>query len=97
MESETSRAGHRRRTLQAKLQVDKKLDTNLPLKFFKNQKGWEAWLGRHFDSSAGLWPRNILIVSLLIIMAGLALIMRAAVVSIEERLKALEEHEHNEH
>ena len=31
--------------------------TNLPVKLFKDQKSWEAWLRKHFDSSAGLWLR----------------------------------------
>jgi uncharacterized protein YdeI (YjbR/CyaY-like superfamily) len=28
---------------------------DLPVKLFKDQKAWEAWLAGHFDSSAGLW------------------------------------------
>ena len=44
---------------------------------------------------SGVWPRNIVLVSLFIVIAGLALILRAAIVSIDRRLKALEEHKHN--
>jgi uncharacterized protein YdeI (YjbR/CyaY-like superfamily) len=30
---------------------------DLPVMLFKHQKAWEGWLGKHFDSSAGLWLR----------------------------------------
>ena len=35
----------------------KSSDVDLPVKLFRDQKAWEAWLARHFDSSAGLWLR----------------------------------------
>jgi len=35
----------------------KSSDVDLPVKLFRDQKAWEAWLTRHFDSSAGLWLR----------------------------------------
>jgi len=35
----------------------RKSDKDLPVMLFKNQKAWEAWLVKHFDSSAGLWLR----------------------------------------
>ena len=30
---------------------------DLPVTLFKNQKAWEAWLAKHFDSSPGVWMR----------------------------------------
>ena len=44
---------------------------------------------------SGVWPRNIVLVSLFMVIAGLALILRAAIVSIDRRLRALEEHKQN--
>ena len=35
----------------------KKSDLDLPVRLFKHPKDWEAWLVKHFDSSAGLWLR----------------------------------------
>ena len=32
---------------------------DLPLVLFKNQKAWEAWLLKHFDSSPGLYLRLV--------------------------------------
>lgn len=31
--------------------------SDLPVTLFKNQKAWETWLAKHFDSSAGVWLR----------------------------------------
>lgn len=30
---------------------------DLPVMVFKHQTDWEAWLGKHFDSSPGIWMR----------------------------------------
>ena len=37
--------------------VSGRSNANLPVMVFKHQKDWEAWLGKHFDSSAGFWMR----------------------------------------
>jgi len=34
-----------------------KSEKDLPVRLFRNPKAWEAWLARHFNSSAGLWLR----------------------------------------
>lgn len=34
-----------------------KPDLNMPMKMFKEQKAWDAWLARNHDTSAGLWLR----------------------------------------
>ncbi len=31
--------------------------SELPVTLFKNQKAWETWLAKHFDSSGGVWLR----------------------------------------
>ena len=31
--------------------------SDLPVTSFKNQKAWETWLAKNFDSSAGIWMR----------------------------------------
>ena len=35
----------------------KKPDLDLPVRLFKHPRAWDAWLVKHFDSSAGLWLR----------------------------------------
>ena len=35
----------------------KKSNRELPVKLFKNQEAWAAWLDKHGDSSTGLWLR----------------------------------------
>ena len=35
----------------------KKANPGLPIKSFKNQDAWAAWLEKHGDSSAGIWIR----------------------------------------
>jgi uncharacterized protein YdeI (YjbR/CyaY-like superfamily) len=35
----------------------KKSNPDVPIKLFKNQKAWEAWLARHGGSSTGVWLR----------------------------------------
>ena len=30
---------------------------SLPVKVFRNQKAWEDWLAKHFDSTPGVWIR----------------------------------------
>ncbi|HTR80763.1 MAG TPA: YdeI/OmpD-associated family protein [Bacteroidota bacterium] len=37
--------------------MTKKAKIDLPVKLFTHQRAWETWLGKHFDSSAGLWVR----------------------------------------
>ena len=37
--------------------TNKKSNPDLPVKLFKNQEAWAAWLDKHGGSSTGLWLR----------------------------------------
>jgi uncharacterized protein YdeI (YjbR/CyaY-like superfamily) len=41
----------------AQVNIAEKSEKDLLVRLFRNTKAWEAWLARHFNSSAGLWLR----------------------------------------